>query len=175
MEVSLKDLSRIESAVDKEIEHVTRRVNIFRARKTGSSDDALESGIKLAKDIIEKYKVLLDVRFYIRGLKAEINQNEGIKSRTADLAKLVAYQEFLDDNIQNVGDPDREHRYGSSDEVKYHWGIDDDFREELRTESKGLTRQIQRLKDSCAGINANLKVTIPEDKVTYLRSFGLVD
>lgn len=170
---SIKELSRIETEIDKEIQFAMLRHQGIMRKDCASRDEAL----RVAKESIEvssnKVHKLLDAKFAIRGIKQAFNVEKGINDKTLHIALLTQEQEFVDTYAKH-GDVSSDRSY-SSNSVTFTPGISAESQDKLRAESRNIQRQIQRLKDSCQGINNQGSVELDEASYQVLVDAGLID
>lgn len=168
----VKDIRRVESEIDNELEFIQSRLR--NKPKYSTSSQARDAGTSLTKSFLEKYGKLIDAKFELRRLIANFNKTAGINDRTARIAQLEMTKETIDNCLVNYGDVDTYRNYGS-DTVKYQAGISELAVDEYRAQSRRLKRLIQSLKDSCNGINAQGTVEVSDDTMELLKESGFID
>lgn len=173
-EFSIKDVRRIETEIDDEISFVERNVRDIRSEHQQSKKDAEDFGLKEVQTLQDKMFKLIEVRFKIREIVANFNTEHGINDRTAKIAKLEQQKDFLEDRIASFGRVGTTRDY-NLDKVVYTPGVTSEFVDQKRAEVRDLTRQIQRLKDSCNGINSNTKVTLEPSLISFFKNAGMID
>lgn len=171
---SIKDIRRIETEVDEEIHYVTNGIHNIRQEHQQLRIDAFAVGEKGVRASLAKFEELVDTRFAIRGIVAKFNDANGIDDRTAKIAKLEQRKTFVDDSIVGFGRPGTTRDY-RNDTVVHTPGLKDDIVDEFRAESRNIKRQIQRLKDSCNGINSNTSFEVDPVLVEVFTKYGFID
>lgn len=170
---SIKELSRIESEIDTEINFVSGRQRSTMNTRQASRQEALDVANKSIASSLTKLNGLLDAKFAIRTIKQVFNAEKGINDKTRDIAKLTAEQAFID-SVASYSEVTASERYAST-KVEYSPGITQEKQDELRAKSRVIQRQIQRLKDSCQGINNQGTILLDETTYSTLVSSGLID
>lgn len=171
---SIKDIRRIEQEVDNEIVYVEQNSYHIRENQQATKEAALEAGITDVQAMQDKAYELIELRFKIRDIVAAFNKDNGINERTAKIALLEQKQSFLDEKIAGFGRVGTTRDYNSQ-QTKYTPGVDTEFVDAKRVESRDIKRQIQRLKDSCNGINSNAKFDVEPELVALFTKYGFID
>jgi cell division protein FtsB len=171
---SIKELSRIEAELDSELQFVEGRLagNLRKNQSTVSA--ATTAALTAIKSALDKQELLLNLKFDLRNIKATFNIEKGINDRTIKIAKLVARKEFLERRITVLGDVEVIEAYGNHKDT-YRPGITEETQDTYRAEVRNLSRQIQRLKDSCNGINSQGGIELTAETVDNLTKLGLID
>lgn len=170
----VKDVSRVESEIDNEIEFIKDRLGMQLRVTQGTRQDAYKAAEVAISAAVEKMDKLLVAKFALRDLKAAFNIENGINERTLRIAMLTEQKQFMEQNMSRVGDVSTTTSYQDS-KVRYVPGVSNESQDKVRADVRNLTRQIQRVKDSCAGINGNGKVELPEMVSNILVEFGFID
>lgn len=171
---SIKELTRIETVIDEEISFVESRLrNELRDSKQASVSAATEYAGKVIDSTVTKRSALLAAKFAIRAIKQVFNTEKGINDKTRKIAELQAQKDFVDKlAIQDVA---KEVTNYTTKTVKYRPGITLETQDKFRAESRSLQRQIQRLKDSCQGINNQGTIELDSETRSTLLASGIVD
>lgn len=171
---SIKDIRRIEQEVDNEINYVRNNASDIRQDQQQNLADAKKVGEKGVNELQAKMYELIEVRFKIRTIVAEFNKDNGINDRTLKIAILEQKHDFLEQSIIGFGRPGTTRDY-HLDKVVYSPGITTEVVDEKRAEARNIKRQIQRLKDSCNGINSNAKFEVAPELVALFERYGFID
>lgn len=171
---SIKDLRRIESEIESEIQYVSNSVQLVRAEQQATKTDAEKYALGELPKLSAKMNVLIETKFKIRAFIADFNKTNGINERTAKIAELEEKSTFIENRLVSFGRAGTTRDY-NTDKVKYTPGVTTDFVDERRAEVRAIKRQIQRLKDSCNGINSNSRTEIPQDLLDVFKQYKLVD
>ncbi len=171
---SIKDIRRVESEVDEEIRFVSGNLRDVRDNQQVDLETAKKVGVAEVRKVVDRFNDLVGLRFAIREIVAKFNEENGINERTAKIARLEQEKAFLDDHVERFGRPGSSRDY-HTDTIKYTPGITPEFVDEIRAKSRNIKRQIQRLKDSCNGINSNARFELDEAIVAKFESYGFID
>lgn len=171
---SIKDIRRIEQEVDDEIVYVQHGMHEIRSEHHASLNAAKAAGEAGVREVLAKFDELVNLRFTIRDIVAKFNEENGINERTAKIAKLEQRKEFVDNSVAGFGRPGTTRNY-STDKVVYTAGLAPTVVDEFRAESRNIKRQIQRLKDSCNGINSNSRFELDPEVVGLFTKYGFID
>lgn len=170
---SIKELSRLETEIDEEIDFAKSRHRSALQKTLPSQQAAEDAAMKAAKEVFSRTQSLLTAKYAIRSIKQTFNAEKGINDKTRAIAQLHAEQELLD-SIAQQKEVTAIDRYGSN-KLDYRPGITTEVQDEYRAKSRVVQRQIQRLKDSCQGINNQGTIELEEDVYHTLVSVGLID
>tara|TARA_Y100001960_G_scaffold334111_1_gene445163 strand:- start:34487 stop:35014 length:528 start_codon:yes stop_codon:yes gene_type:complete len=170
---SVKELSRIETEIDEEISFVKGRMRSVRNERLNSANLAESRANKAIKEALSKLESLLSAKFAIRSVKQIFNAEKGINEKTRKIAELTERKALLD-SAAGFGDVSARESYGSN-KVEYNPGISTDTEDSYRAKSRAVQRQIQRLKDSCQGINNQGTIELDGTVYETLVACGLID
>lgn len=176
MNVKIKDLRRIETELESELSIQKSRVTSIDDLTTRAStaEMAALAGKKAQQGQLEKVGKMISMKFMIRQLISDFNASNGINDRTLKIAVLSEKLEVCQ-QAQSARRPSA-HQDWRSDKIDgYNCGIDLATKDELRIQERGIRQQIQKLKDSCNGINSNESVTLPDDLVTFLKEYKFIE
>lgn len=171
---SIKELSRIEAEIDSEILFVEARQRGQMAKKQGSAQAARDTALAAIKAGLGKRNALVKAKFAIRSIKQVFNAEKGINDKTREIAALELERQFLD-TIHQYDDVQAYEGYGQRPKTEYLPGISLKTQDEYRAKSRVIARQIQRLKDSCQGINNQGIIELDEATYSTLVTSGLID
>lgn len=171
MQLKLKNASRLASSIETEIQRLKYKINQVSATYSSKEESEMNT-FSVVSTNLEILGKLLDAKFFIRAKIGEFNQ-EKINVLTAEIAKLEEMKGALQaaEEVQYS----RETVNYSTKKVEFSSGLSEGQKELYHVEVLKITRQIQRLKDKCAGINSQGTVVLPEDIVSILVSKGLLD
>lgn len=167
----IKTLRRIETAINEELVFLIER---FQRKGKAATKNSAESDFDAKMgNFLDKQQALQGLKFQIRGLVATFNEEKGINEKTAE----IAFQSTQLEALRAVNG--YEQAYESSDyhTNKTYWrvGISDATEDWVRVEIKKIERLIQRLKDTCNGINSTATVEVSDEMVALFEQFGLID
>lgn len=171
---SAKDLARIEGLLDQEEAFLLGRFRQKTNATALSRFDAEQSASAAFGAYVLDMDSLIMCRSDLRAAKDAFNIEKGIKERTASIARL---NRILDVH-KEVLELHRVHErsaFNNNAPVKYNVGLHDALEDSARAEVRKIERQIQRLKDSCAGINSQQVIEMPEAFTDFLVEKGLLD
>lgn len=171
MQLKLKNASRLASSIETEIQRLKGKISRV-TQVYNTKEDAELNTFSAVSTNLEVLGKLLDAKFFIRNKIGEFNQ-EKINVLTAEIAKLQEQKEALE--TAETLTYSREGVNYSTKKVEFSSGLSEEQKELYHVEVLKITRQIQRLKDKCAGINSQGTVVLPEDIVSVLVSKGLLD
>jgi len=171
MEIKLKQLRRIETEIDNELEIQEPRIQSC-CRNLGSIESSiLNAAIRGALTVHAQYELisaLLAKKFEIRAIVAAFNKENGINERTIKIAileKQITYAE----KASKVNIPSIDRDYRTNTISGYYQGITQAVSDDWRIAVRKLRAQIQKLKDSCSGINSNGTVVINNELESFLK------
>lgn len=176
MDIKIKDLRRVETELEQELDIQKDRVKAIDILtvKAKSLDLAAAEGQKAQQAQLEKVSTMIAMKFKIRQIVSGFNKDKGINDRTLKIAVL---SEKLDvcQQAQTARGPSANHDWSSDKIDGYNCGITVAMKDELRIQERGIRQQIQKLKDSCNGINSNESVTLPEELVAFLKGQKFIE
>lgn len=168
--MKVKEAQRLETVIDQEIERLKDR--LARSSSTHKTRTLAESAFRERHEkTLEQMAILLDIKFAIRKAIAEFNRNHAINERTAKIAHLTKLLELIKGSLVNQASSVNHY---NSKEPEYREGYSDQLEDVVLAECRKITREIQRLKDSCNGINSQGTIAISESQVEYLKKLGIL-
>lgn len=173
--VTIKVLRRAEAELDNELQYVHSRLNSDRNQRQSTATAAVTAGVTACNAFLTRHGQLLEAKFAIRKAVGEFNQDKGINLKTGQIAALEAQLKALE-TAMSYGSVNEHTPYGSN-KTEYRSGVDAEFIDKLRSESRSLKRQVQRLKDSCNGINSSEDASpyIGDKTLEFLKSNNFID
>lgn len=174
MELSIKQLRRIETELLNEKDHVIQRLRNFNYETADTKSDAIEIGEERLSLSIESVNALINAQYCVRKLISDFNESAGINDKTLQIANLEAICEARAEMSSSLGKVLAKTEYNSK-QTTYSYGVSDEFEDNQRAIERFDKRRIQRLKDSCNGLNSSSKVKIPDTLLTLITKYGLID
>lgn len=173
--VTIKVLRRAESELDNELKYVQNRLSSARNQRQASASAATATGTMACNEFIIRHGQLLEAKFDIRKAVGQFNQDKDINLKTGKIAALEAQLNALD-TAMGFGSVSECSSYGAT-KLEYRPGIDAEYVDKLRSDSRSLKRQVQRLKDSCNGINSSEDASpyIGDKTLEFLKSNNFID
>ena len=174
--ITIKTLRRAETELDNELRYSQERMQQMRSGSQVTENAALASGIAVCEEYLERHSNLLDAKFEIRKCVGKFNQSKGINRKTSDIAELEASIAAID-LVMGFGAVAEQRTYGQQAKATYRPGINCDYIDKQRSVVRGLTRQIQRLKDSCNGVNSSEDASefISPTVLVFLKANNFID
>ena len=170
--ISVKNLRRAETEIDNELNEL---LHSDLPSDEPTKHKAEESG----KDFLEQTFNLLDeltsAKFEIRSLISTFNEATNINMRCNKIAEIELRKANLENLVSSIGNCS-ESGYGFSSErkTKYRVGLSQEDRTKTRSTIRGYKREIQKLKDTCAWINANGTVDISDKLLDILEKYSII-
>mgnify|MGYP001596213708 CR=1 FL=1 len=121
--------------------------------------------------IENKTKALIAAKFDIRRSIGQFNEDKGINDKTVKIAMLSAEKEALEQYEQYKAQARTSYGTGST---VYAEGLDSAKIDKIRAQIRDLKRQIDNIKDSCAGINANSSIQLADETLATLKLYSLI-
>lgn len=174
MELSIKQLRRIETELLNEKDHVIQRLRDLNYETADTKHDAMHTGESRLTSSIESVNLLINAQYLIRKLISDFNEKAGINDKTLQIANLEAVCEARAEMLSSIGQVRAKTEYNSKQTV-YSYGVSDQYEDSQRALERAEKRRIQRLKDSCNGLNSSSKVKIPDTLLTLITKYGLID
>lgn len=176
MNLKIKDLRRVETELESELSIQKSRVSAIDdlTVRAKTADQAAVDGKKAQQVQLEKVGKMISMKFKIRQLISDFNASHGINERTIKIAVLSEKLE-VSQQAQSARRPSPNQDWRTSQIDGYNCGIDLETKDELRVQERGIRQQIQKLKDSCNGINSNESVTLPDDLVSFLKEQKFIE
>lgn len=171
---TIKELRRIETEMNNELSYISSAMYNIREEKVATREAAQEAGTIGLNTQLAKFKELTDAKFDIRDVVAKFNEAQGINERTIKIAKLESEILFIEQHIIGFG-PVRQDRDYHTNKVEFAPGASLEYVDAKRSDVRGLRRQIQRLKDSCSGINSNNKFVVSDVLLAVFVKYRFID
>lgn len=170
--ITIKTLRRAETELEDEIHYSN---HLLGKAELPNHEAALEYGINAVEEFAVKMADLVKARFAIREAVRKFNEEKGINAKTLQIAQLQEHIKVLE-RMQSYGSVQQTSSYHTNT-VQYRSGIPQTKVDEFRSQARSLTRQIQKLKDSCNGINSSSDASeyLDKDTIEFLRSNNFID
>lgn len=172
MKINIKNARRLESALDDQIIRLTN-IMMQKSKSFSTAKDATYHTKANVTTILVKLKEITSIRSDIRDHIGSFNEQNGINKITALIARSTQELDIYN-RLCNLEEPSRNRNY-STNEISYSAGLDEETREGYYVITLKLTREIQRLKDKCQGINASGTIELSAEQESFLKVSGLLD
>lgn len=178
MALKIKDIRRIETEMDKEISLLQ---SSFTRNVSDNVEETSEKALRAGKSLVEMQRdelaQFLETKFNLRQIVANHNSSTKINDNCIKIAKLEFELNLIENTVMNVSGVAVKQEYTSKGYVAagYKSGVDVEFKNQLRVEARKVRREIQRLKDSCNGINGQSEYELIPNDLEFLKSRGFLD
>ncbi len=168
--MKVKNVQRIISSIEEELSFYASKKAIrgsFSSRQVAIQDTESQM-----RSVADAQLELNHLYYSLRKMVGKFN-SQSIDDRTADIARLKARMAIYEDALK-LGCPMEQGAYGAAGKT-YTAGVSVEYEAECRNHVKNIKRQVQRLKDSCAGINANSDIELDEETIKIIKHYNLTD
>lgn len=173
MNINIKNAKRLETSIDGELDRLQGKIRHQGSTEYKNAKESMEATNAAIEANLVSIDEYLVIRKSIRDAIGKFNKDSGIDVHSSEIALLQKRLSALED-ISDVRYPRSQRDYGT-DEIKYSGGLSDDQKEVFYARTRVLTRQIQRLKDKCQGVNATGTIELADGVGSFLRVNGLMD